>query len=105
MQITMIICQDSPEVLWNSFRLANMMLEGMDDVSMFLNGPSVRYEELESERFPLKELAKIFTLSEGELFAWGKLLELHGVKEGYHKKATQKKLYELIKESDKIISF
>ena len=32
-------------------------------------------------------------------------MELHGVKEGYHKKATQKKLYELIKESDKIISF
>ena len=69
MQIAMIICQDSPEVLWNSFRLANMMLEGMDDVAMFLNGPSVKYEDLDSERFPLKELARIFTLSEGELFA------------------------------------
>ena len=69
MKITMIICQDNPEVLWNAFRLANMMLEGMEDVSIFLNGPSVRYEESDSEQFPLKELAKIFTLSEGELFA------------------------------------
>jgi uncharacterized protein involved in oxidation of intracellular sulfur len=41
----------------------------MEDVSIFLNGPSVNYEESDSEKFPLKELAKIFTLSEGELFA------------------------------------
>jgi uncharacterized protein involved in oxidation of intracellular sulfur len=69
MKIAMIICQDNPEVLWNAFRLANMMLEGMEDISIFLNGPSVRYEKLDSEQFPLKELAKIFTLSEGKLFA------------------------------------
>jgi hypothetical protein len=32
-------------------------------------------------------------------------MDLHGVKEGYHKKATQKALYDLIKESDKILAF
>jgi hypothetical protein len=32
-------------------------------------------------------------------------MDLHGVKEGYHKKGTQRDLYNLIKESDKIISF
>ncbi len=69
MKVTMIICQDSPEVIWNAFRLANMMLEGMDEVSIFLNGPCVRYEEFDSERFPLKKLAKTFTLSEGQLYA------------------------------------
>ena len=81
------------------------MLEEMEDVSIFLNGPSVKYEGSDSERFPLRELAKIFTLSEGQLFAWGKLMDLHGVKEGYHKRETQKTLYNLIKNSDKIISF
>ena len=69
MKIAMILCQDTPEVLWNAFRLANMMLEGMEDVSIFLNGPSVKYEDSDSETFPLKQLAKIFTLSEGELLA------------------------------------
>jgi uncharacterized protein involved in oxidation of intracellular sulfur len=69
MNIAMIITLDKPEVLWNAFRLANMMLEGMEDVSIFLNGPSVKYEKSDSERFPLKKLAKIFCLSEGELFA------------------------------------
>jgi len=69
MRITMIVCQDNPEIMWNCFRLANMMLEGMDDVSIFLNGPSVGYESIDSEQFPLRHLAKVFTLSEGELFA------------------------------------
>ncbi len=44
-------------------------LEGMEDVSIFLNGPSVNYEGADSSQFPLQELAKIFTLSEGALFA------------------------------------
>jgi len=69
MKIAMIICQDTPEVIWNAFRLANMMLEGMEDVSIFLNGPSVRYKELNSEKFPLTTLAKTFSLSGGTLFA------------------------------------
>lgn len=69
MKVLMILCQDVPEVVWNAFRLANMMLEGMEDVSIFLNGPSVEYEKLDSEQFPIKELAKIFTLSEGRLLA------------------------------------
>ena len=69
MQVLMIICQDTPEVIWNAFRLGNLMLEGMEDVSIFFNGPAVKYEESDSEKFPLKELAKTFTLSEGRLFA------------------------------------
>lgn len=32
-------------------------------------------------------------------------MDLHGVKEGYHKRGTQKDLYALIKESEKVISF
>lgn len=65
----MIIYLDTPEVIWNAFRLGNMMLEGMEDVSIFLNGPAVKYQELDSKQFPLNELAKIFTLSEGQLSA------------------------------------
>lgn len=69
MKITFIVLSNIPEVIWNAFRLANMMLEGMEDVTIFLNGPSVRYEELDSTLFPLKTLAKTFTLSEGQLLA------------------------------------
>jgi uncharacterized protein involved in oxidation of intracellular sulfur len=69
MKVAMVVSQNTPEVVWNAFRQANMMLEGMEDVSIFLNGPSVEYEKFDSDQFSLKELAKIFTLSEGNLFA------------------------------------
>ncbi len=32
-------------------------------------------------------------------------MDLHGVKEGYHKRGTQKDLYHLIQESEKVVSF
>lgn len=32
-------------------------------------------------------------------------MDLHGVKEGYHKRSTQKVLYGLIKDSDKVVTF
>ena len=69
MKSTLMVCISDPEVVWNSFRMGNLMLEQMDDVTMFLNGPSVRYASLDSEHFPLLALAKLFTLSEGVLLA------------------------------------
>jgi uncharacterized protein involved in oxidation of intracellular sulfur len=68
-KVLLISCLDIPEVIWNSFRLANMMLEEKEDVTIYLNGPSVRYEEFDSEKFPLKKLAEKFTLSRGNLLA------------------------------------
>ncbi len=45
------------------------MLEKMDDVTIFLNGPSVSYSQNATKEFPLLDLAKLFTLSEGVLLA------------------------------------
>lgn len=69
MNTTLMVCSGEPEVIWNALRMGNLMLEQMDDVTIFLNGPAVRYEALASEQFPLVDLAKLFTLSEGVLLA------------------------------------
>ncbi|MCF8105790.1 MAG: sulfur reduction protein DsrE [Desulfohalobiaceae bacterium] len=69
MNNTKVVSQGVPEILWNSFRFANLMLNNDDDVSIFLNGPAVRYLEGNSDTFPIKEQARIFTLSEGSLLA------------------------------------
>lgn len=45
------------------------MLEQMDEVTIFLDGPSVNYETLSSEKYPIHDQAKLFTLSEGVLQA------------------------------------
>jgi uncharacterized protein involved in oxidation of intracellular sulfur len=69
MKTTLMVCSGEPEVMWNAFRMGNLMLEQMDDVTMFLNGPAVRYGPLSDNEFPIADLAKIFTLSEGVLLA------------------------------------
>ncbi len=69
MNITLVACSDNPEILWNVFRMGNLMLEKMDDVTIFLNGPSVSYRKLATQDFPLLDQAKLFTLSEGVLLA------------------------------------
>ncbi len=69
MNVGMMICSGEPEVIWNALRMGNLMLERMDEVTIFLNGPAVRYQAMATEVFPLAELAKVFTLSEGVLLA------------------------------------
>ena len=69
MNNTLMVCSGDPEVVWNAFRMGNLMLEQMDDVTIFLNGPAVRYAVLATATFSLLELAKLFTLSEGVLLA------------------------------------
>ncbi|MDO8945575.1 MAG: sulfur reduction protein DsrE [Desulfocapsaceae bacterium] len=69
MNIALVACSDNPEILWNVFRMGNLMLEKMDDVTIFLNGPSVSYSQIATKEFPLLDLAKLFTLSEGVLLA------------------------------------
>ncbi|MBU0681706.1 MAG: sulfur reduction protein DsrE [Proteobacteria bacterium] len=69
MNITLVACSADPEILWNVFRMGNLMLEKMDDVTIFLNGPSVSYSQIATEKFPLLDQAKLFTLSEGVLQA------------------------------------
>ena len=69
MNVGMMICSGEPEVIWNAFRMGNLMLDRMDEVTIFLNGPAVRYQAMATEAFPLAELAKVFTLSEGVLLA------------------------------------
>ncbi|HID70625.1 MAG TPA: sulfur reduction protein DsrE [Desulfobacterales bacterium] len=69
MNIGLVACSDNPEILWNCFRLGNLMLEQMEEVTIFLDGPSVNYATLNSENYPINDQAKLFTLSEGVLQA------------------------------------
>jgi len=69
MDIGLIAVSGDPEVLWNCFRLGNLLLEQTDMVTIFLNGPSVSYADLSSERYPILDQARVFTHSDGVLLA------------------------------------
>jgi uncharacterized protein involved in oxidation of intracellular sulfur len=67
MQILMIISSSDPEIKWNAVRLGNHLLNEGDEVTIFLNGPAVDLLQGDSDKFPIAEQAKHFTLSKGVL--------------------------------------
>lgn len=69
MNVLITISSPDPEIKWNAVRFGNFLLEAGEDVTIFLNGPAVDLTEGDSDRFPIAQQAKIFTLSEGVLAA------------------------------------
>lgn len=69
MQILLVLSNHDPEIKWNAVRFGNFLLNAGEDVTIFLNGPSVDLYAGDSEQFPIAEQAKMFALSEGVLAA------------------------------------
>jgi uncharacterized protein involved in oxidation of intracellular sulfur len=106
MKIGVLISTGDPETLWNAFRFANLCLNEMNDVTIFLNAKAVAYESADSEKFNIKEQAKAFVLAEGKLLACGKCLGFRELKENeFCGKGSQKDLYEMVVTSNRLICF
>lgn len=69
MQVLIILSSSSPEIKWNAVRFGNFLLNAGEEVTIFLNGPSVDLYQGTCEKFPIYEEAKLFSLSEGLLAA------------------------------------
>ena len=106
MKLGIIIYSNDAETVWNAFRFANFSLKEGDTVKIFLLAKGVEYESLDSEKFDIKEQTKSFLDKNGIIFACGTCLKSRN-SEGSEMCpiSTMKDLYELVKESDKVISF
>jgi len=106
MKLGIIIYSNDAETIWNAFRFANFSLKEGDNIKVFLLAKGVEYESLDSEKFKIKEQAKSFLDNKGQIFACGTCLKSRE-SEGSEMCpiSTMKDLYELVKESDKVVSF
>lgn len=106
MKLGIIIYSNDAETVWNALRFANFSLKEGDNVRIFLLAKGVEYETLDSEKFNIKEQTKSFLEKNGKIFACGTCLKSRE-SEGSETcpMSTMKDLYELIKESDKVLSF
>lgn len=106
MKIGIIISQNDPETVWNAFRLANLALYKSNTVSIFLTGKGVEYEQLSSSKFNIKEQAGKFLGSGGEIIACGTCMAIRKQKSDKECPAGGiEDLYNLISDSDKVITF
>ena len=106
MKLGIVIYSNDSETVWNAFRLASFSLNNKDEVKIFLINKGVEYETKSNEQFNIKEQARKFLDSGGKIFACGTCLKIRQ-SEGSElcPLSTMKDLHEIVKESDKIITF
>jgi uncharacterized protein involved in oxidation of intracellular sulfur len=106
MKLGIIVYSRDAETVWNAFRLGVYSLGQGDQVSAFLLAKGVECQSLDSEKFNVTEQMQTFHGQGGTILACGICLKMR------HQEGTEmcplssmKDLYEMIKTSDKVVSF
>ncbi len=106
MKLGIVIYSDDSETVWNAFRFGNFALAMGDEVRVFLTGKGVEWESLDKDIFKVSEQKQEFLGSGGKIFICGTCLEIHELQcpKGCTV-ATLNDLYEIVKESDRVVTF
>jgi sulfur relay (sulfurtransferase) complex TusBCD TusD component (DsrE family) len=106
MKIGVIISSNDAETCWNALRYANFAIGQKDEVKVFFMGKGVEYQNISTGKFDTVEQADKFLASGGKVFACGTCIKSRN-QEGTEMCPinTMKDMYEIIKESDKVVTF
>ena len=105
-QIGVIISSNDAETCWNALRYANFCLNQKDKVKIFFMGKGVEYRKISTDKFNTVEQAEEFMQSGGKIYACGSCMKSRE-QEGSEMCpiSTMKDMYEIVKESDKVVTF
>jgi len=106
MKIGIVVYSNDSETVWNAFRFANFALNEGDEINVFLLGKGVECESLDTDKFKVTEQMQTLVDDGGEIFACGSCLKIRQ-SEGSEvcPLSTMKDLYEIVKMSDRIVTF
>ena len=106
MKLGIIIYSTDAETVWNAFRLGVFALKAGDSVNVFLLASGVECESLDTERFSVTGQMAELVEKGGKILACGTCLKIRN-SEGTElcPLSTMKDLYELVRDSDKVVSF
>jgi uncharacterized protein involved in oxidation of intracellular sulfur len=106
MKIGIVISSADAETVWNAFRLGNFSLKNGDAVKVFLLAKGVECESLDTEKFKVTEQMRALVDAGGEIYACGTCLKLRQSKgTELCPLSSMQDLYNIVKESDKILTF
>ena len=106
MNIGVVIYSNDSETVWNAFRYGNFAQAMGEEVRVFLIGKGVEYGSLDTDTFNVSEHLEEFLKSGGKIFICGTCLEIHQLEASQiYTVATLKDIYDLVAESDKVITF
>ncbi len=106
MKIGVIISSNDAETCWNALRYANFCLGQKDEAKVFLMGKGVEYQKVGTEKFNTTDQAEKFFKAGGKVYACGTCIKSRE-QEGSEMCpiSTMKDMYEIVKESDRTVTF
>ena len=105
MKLGLIIYSTDAETVWNGFRLGVYALAQGDKVTAFLLAKGVECESLNTDQFKVSEQMQTFVDKGGEILACGTCLKLrHSEGSELCHLSTMKDLYEVVRDSDKVVT-
>jgi len=106
MKIGVIISSNDVETCWNALRYANFAISQKDEVKVFFMGKGVEYQKVSSDKFNTIEQADKFLQANGKIYACGTCIKSRE-QEGSEMCpiSTMKDMYDIVKESDKVVTF
>lgn len=106
MEIGIILSDPEPESAFNVLRLANYSLAQGDEVRVFLFGAGVEIDRIAPPKFDARKEARSRLDSGGRIFACGSCLKLRdSAGSEICPLSTMKDLYEIVRDSDRVVSF
>ena len=106
MKLGLVIYSTDAETVWNAFRLGAFALKQGDSASAFLLAKGVECEKLDAPPFNVAEQMHAFVDQGGRILACGTCLKLrHSEGSELCPLSTMKDLYNLVRDSNRVISF
>ena len=106
MKFGVVLSGVDPEIVFNALRLADFACGKGDEVKIFLLGKGVELEQIEDQKFDVQGLVKSVVDHGAKILACGTCLTLRSQEETeICPISTMSDLYDLIYESDKVMTF
>ena len=105
MKLGIVLYSNDAENVFNAFRLGIFALKKSDNVTTFLLAKGVECENIDTDKFNVTDMMQEYVDVGGKILACGTCLKIRN-SEGSEicPLSTMQDLYDLIKDSDKIIS-
>ena len=106
MKLGIVVYSSDSETVWNAFRFGAFALHQGDAVRVFLLGKGVECESLDTEQFSVRDQMQALVDAGGMILACGTCLKLrHSEGTELCPLSTLQDLYELVRDSDRVVSF
>ena len=106
MKIGIVISSNDAETCWNALRYGNFSLGQGDDVKVFFIGKGVEYQDKSTDKFNTVEQTEKFMQAGGEIYACGGCIKSRGQEASdVCPISTMKDMYDLVNDSDKVVTF